>query len=459
MKKLLWIACLSYLVIGIAHVVGGSVLEQLIEYYGVTYKDGGQWIMNQFLGFLVGVLLAPALTASIGKRGAVLLAMGLLTVSEAAYSLLLPWGWMLAFAPIAGVGFGMTETIVGSAVIDLVKGKASAMSRLETFFGIGALIIPIIVAFLIQEQVWQLSFPILSAMAGITFVLWLTMSFGELDTQLGYAGRQTGAGTLETGDRGAGAEQEKLASGAEAGQKTGVRQESLTSGTGRTGEQSGRHDASEAEAAAARSRGLLGYSGRLLPFLAISALFFLVYVGMEMSFSNYLPSILITRSGAGEAGAAAALSIFWGAVVLGRMFAGVIADRIGYGKYLTISTIGAVAVFVLMTFAGSLTWMLALIALSGLCFSGVFGIALVYANSLLPGKTERTTSLLVASGGIGGAVLPRITGWLMDRFNVEWTIGYLAAAVVVMLIVLGVMLLQGRRLARQAAAVGMAGKS
>lgn len=137
MKKLIWLGCLSYLVIGVAHVVGGSILEQLIAHYGLTYKDGGQWIMNQFLGFLVGVLLAPSITSRVGKRGAVLIAMGVLTLSEAAYSLLLPWGWMLAIAPLAGLGFGMTEAVVGAMIIDMAKnGKASAMSRLETFLAL-----------------------------------------------------------------------------------------------------------------------------------------------------------------------------------------------------------------------------------------------------------------------------------------------------------------------------------
>jgi FHS family glucose/mannose:H+ symporter-like MFS transporter len=142
--------------------------------------------------------------------------------------------------------------------------------------------------------------------------------------------------------------------------------------------------------------------------------------------------------------------LFWGTVVIGRMFAGIIADRIGYVRYLMIAVIGALVVFGLMTLTGHLFWMMALIALSGLFFSGVFGIALVYANSLLPGMTERTTSLLVAFGGIGGAVFPRVTGWLMDRFDVELTMGYLALLVVFMLLLLVAMLLQGRRMMRNA---------
>lgn len=404
MRKLVWLGCLSYLVIGVAHVVGGSVLEQLIEYYGLTYKDGGQWIMNQFLGFLVGVMFAPSITTRIGKRGAVLIAIGLLTLGEAAYSLLLPWGWMLAVALFAGFGFGMTEAVVGAMIIDMTKnGKATAMSRLETFFGVGALLIPIAAAYLIQHHIWQLSFPILAAMSGITFVLWLTMSFGPLDDELSYAPR---------GANGTGANREQAAA---------------------------------AEAKAAGVSGFFGYPRKALPFLLLSALFFMIYVGMEMSFSNYLPSILIVRSGVEEASAAAALSLFWGTMVIGRLFAGVLADRMGYSRYLLLATVGASAVFFLMAAMGQLSWMLVFVGLSGLFFSGIFGIALVYANVLIPGMTERTTSLLVACGGLGGAIFPRITGWFMDQFNVQTTLWYISVLVMLMLLLLGAMLVLGRR--------------
>lgn len=407
MKKLLWLGCLSYLTIGIAHIVGGALLEQLIEHYGITYKDGGQWIMNQFLGFLVGVLFAPSLTARLGKRVTVLLAFGALTLGEAAYSLLLPWGFMLAVAPLAGLGFGMIEAVVGAMIIDLVKsGKASAMSKLETFFGVGALIIPIAVAFLIQQNVWQLSFPILAAISGITFVLWLTMSFGDLDDKL----------IVPADDR---------------------QVEVKSDGNGMNTELDDK---------------LFGYDYKAIPFLLFAALFFMLYVGMEMSFSNYLPSFLILRADMPEAGATAMLSLFWGTMVIGRMFAGIIADRIGYVRYLSIALIGAAAIFVVFALMNEMSWMIACIAISGLLFSGVFGIALVYANVLIPGMTERTTSILVACGGLGGALFPKATGWFLDRYSVNVTLWFISILVSVMLILLVSMFIMGRRQTHQAAA-------
>src|SRR5690606_22977796 len=115
-KKILWLACLSYLVIGIAHIIGGSILEQIVTHYEISYAQGGQWIMNQFFGFLVGVLLGPHLSTRLGKRITIVIALGALTVAEAVYSLLPPWEFMLIVAPLAGFGFGMIESVIGAMI-------------------------------------------------------------------------------------------------------------------------------------------------------------------------------------------------------------------------------------------------------------------------------------------------------------------------------------------------------
>lgn len=68
--------------------------------------------------------------------------------------------------------------------------------------------------------------------------------------------------------------------------------------------------------------------------------------------------------------------------------------------------------------------------------SGLFCIALVYANVLIPGMTERTTSILIASGGIGGATLQYLTGWSMSTWPVVGTIIILAGFCLLLLLTL-----------------------
>lgn len=386
MKKILWLACVSYFVIGIAHLIGGAVLEQLVTHYDKSYTAGGQWIMNQFLGFLVGVLFAPLVQKKIGQRGAIVAAFTLLTIAEVSYSLFLPWNLMLIIAPIAGLGFGAIEAILGSIIIDLFKeNRASAMSKLEVFFGLGALGIPLLAAILIRNDIWQLAFPILAVMSLVTLLVWIFISFGKtIDTEI---------------------------------KKPTKGMESIT----------------------------LKYTSKTRPILIIGMIFFFLYVGIEMSISNYLPAIILQKTTFLESHAAALLGLFWIFMVLGRMVCGHLADKYGYMSYLLVSMLlSVIACFGLAIFENKVL-LLVMISLAGVGFSGIFGIALVYVNSVIEGLTTRTTSLLIACGGIGGALLPKATGLLMDNTSANSSLLTIALSVALMFIVLVILALIGQR--------------
>jgi FHS family glucose/mannose:H+ symporter-like MFS transporter len=94
------------------------------------------------------------------------------------------------------------------------------------------------------------------------------------------------------------------------------------------------------------------------------------------------------------------------------------------------------AAFLLMTGLDGAASTLVLTAVSGLAMSGMFSIALVFANRITPGGTERTTSLLMAAGGIGGALLPRLSGWFLDRYHEDLTRWLFAVFGIVLLLVI-----------------------
>jgi FHS family glucose/mannose:H+ symporter-like MFS transporter len=183
----------------------------------------------------------------------------------------------------------------------------------------------------------------------------------------------------------------------------------------------------------------------MMPFLFGGIVYFLIYVGVEMSFSNYLASFLMQRTGAEETNAASVLSLFWLFMVIGRLFAGRLADRISYPVYLMASCIGTVVIFaasaVTMSFNGLVVWT----CLAGLIMSGMFAVGLVYANSRIEGLTERTTSLMVAAGGIGGAIFPRVAGWLMDSYGTTKTMWLIAGLALLMLLAFAFMAAAGKR--------------
>ncbi|SFJ72519.1 MFS transporter, FHS family, glucose/mannose:H+ symporter [Paenibacillus sp. UNC496MF] len=384
MKRLLILGCIAYLVIGLGQLAIGAVMEPMVKSYGILYGDGGRLVMFQFLGGMAGILCAPGLMNRLGKKPVLLAAIAFMTVAELLYALRPPWGAMLTIAPFAGVGLGMTEAVVGSFVVGASGAKANvAMSRVETFFGVGALIIPFAGAALIEAGEWRLSFGIVGVMGAVTFLLWLLWWPTVLDRPA----------QAETG---------------------------------------GAHGHAPAGLAAGRA-----FSRRQSGIvLAACALFFVVYVGLEMSYIHYLPSLLVAGNGMTEASATLVLSLFWGAMVLGRLVSGQLADRLGGAVYLLGTCLVAAVLFVLMTFFTDSVPIFVLTFVVGLMMSGMFAIALVFANRAVPGAAERTTSLLMACGGIGGALLPEGAGWFLDAYGPDGTRWLFAGTAIALLAVM-----------------------
>ncbi len=416
MNKLIWMGCLSYFIIGLAHVVVGPLMEPMIHHYAVDYKDGGQLIMNQFFGFLIGVLATPSILRVLGRRWTIIIAFSCLTLAESVYSFLPAWGWMLTIGPLAGLGFGMIESVIGAMILAVMKEKkASAMSRLEVFFGLGALVMPGVAAWLILQDKWQISFPFVAILSGITLLVWFLISFDQQSDQI-----QTDQSTEW---------------------KPSPSDSSMSNEPG------------GALAPERRSRKVrFGYTLGMLPILAAGSIFFFLYVGTEMSFANYLPSIMHKASGLSESTAAIGVSIFWAAVTIGRFAIATIADQIRVSRFLLLaclgSTLGLILIAVTTSLSASLLISFGLIVILGLIMAGMFTMGLLLFNDALPGTTERTISILVASGGLGGALLPKLTGFIMDKFTPIYSLWLFAGCAFLMLVIVGVAVWLSRQLER-----------
>ncbi|MWV45877.1 MFS transporter [Paenibacillus sp. HJL G12] len=383
MKRLIWIGCLSYFLIGLAHVVLGSVLPVLLEHYGREYSEGGTLIFTQFAGFLGGVLVSPILNKKFGKRGGLLIAVSMLCAAELAYMLLLPWEWLYPIAACAGFGFGMIEAVIGTIIIAAIKEKtAVAMSRLEVLFGVGAMVMPLIASGMITQGLWRFSFLVISLFALVTLLFWSKSSFGEtINAELGV---KKATASLSGSD--------------------------------------------------SMPKKAFPYQGKSLWILLMFMLFFFIYVGTEMSLANFMPAILIEKIGMKEAGAALSVTCFWVAMSIGRIFAGTIAERIHYRVYVFVSCIAALILLAIFPFTASIWSSFVVILLLGLFMSGIFSIALVFASKMLAGSEESTPSILIASGGVGGALIPLLTGWSMDHLKVNQTSWMLALFTLFMVI-------------------------
>ncbi|ETT32693.1 MULTISPECIES: MFS transporter [Paenibacillus] len=378
MKRIFALSCGFYLLIGITSVVLGALLPVLLSHYERGYSDGGFLLFLQFLGFLVGVIAAPALTARIGRKAMLTLALICIVAAYIVLGFLPSWSVVLLLTIIVGFGSGIIEPSVGAFTIEFTENqKAVAMSKLDVFFALGALLIPAVAALFIWIDLWHLTFYTVAVLSLVLMLLWITMP-------------QPAALYLE-----------------QAGENT-----------------------------VAHAAGKARYSRKHLGLLTIFVIFFFIYMGLELGLMNFLPSILVERLHLQESVASLSVSILWIAMIIGRLFSGKIAEAVNYMPFLIWSTVGTLLFTVAMVFVTGQWATYVLIFGTGLFMSGLFCIALVYANVLIPGMTERTTSILIASGGIGGAILQYVTGWSMSTGPVVNTIWILAGFCLILLLTL-----------------------
>lgn len=367
MRNFIVLACVIYCINGFGHIIIGTILEPMVHSFGIDYGDSGQLIMNQFMGFLVGVLMAPMIVKYLGRKWTVGLSLSLFVMSQLALGLVPNWGFLLFIVPFGGAGIGILETIIAALIIGHLKEKRTTVLVLvEVFFGVGALLIPIISAYFIMTGSWKGSFIFVAIVTMITLFLWFLLPFGELESIMNKQPKNR----------------------------------------------------VEDEGKKQRQR----YEKRQIPLLIVGAIFFFMYVGVEMVLPNYLPTILSITTDLKPTTLAISITVFWAAMTVGRLSMTFIIDRIGYRRLFVICCTGQFFSLLLFAIVPTVIVGFTAIFLSGLFMGGIFSIGLLIINENSAGLEEWTTSILAAMGGLGGAVLPKIIGELIDRYSIQVTL-------------------------------------
>lgn len=139
-----------------------------------------------------------------------------------------------------------------------------------------------------------------------------------------------------------------------------------------------------------------------------------LYVGAEVGFASWMPTYFLRRLPGGAAWAGTVVTVFWIAMTLGRVVTGSLLTRLPLLRltfFLTVGgTVGAALALVWTGPGAALAW----VGVTGLCFSGIFGLLLAEAGERYPRFAGTTFGAVVAAGGIGGAVVPWAVGALAD---------------------------------------------
>ena len=161
-------------------------------------------------------------------------------------------------------------------------------------------------------------------------------------------------------------------------------------------------------------------------------LFFMTYVGLEVSFGNWIYTFATRLNLASETGAAFLTSAFWGAFSLGRLLGIGISSRLPSQTILLTDLSGGVAAFAIL-----LLWPASPVALwvgtivLGLSIASIFATAMAYAGQRFQ-LTGTLIGWILVAAGIGGMVFPWLIGQLFERISPHITMPLLLSITLIM---------------------------
>ncbi|MEI2342081.1 MFS transporter [Priestia megaterium] len=370
MKKFALASYALYLLGGLVITAVGSVLPQLLTHYHVSYTVGGQLVLLGSLGFLIGVPLSSFLLGRFSEMNLLTVSALMIALSQIGMLLLPPFEWIIAFNFLNGIGVAALEVVVATLMMEVFIGRrAIVMSYLEVSFGLGALLMPLVASLLISENSWRFSFFITSVLALLMVVICKMIPFKK---------------------------------------ETVLTSES---------------DASDANSEPAP---VLAKNQRW-KILALFSVMIFMYAGVESSMNNFLSSIFIAYLDVIPSQATLSISVFWVAMLIGRVATGWIIRIVTYERYLFGSIGGTIVSLVLFIVLKEAVAGYILLGFLGLAMSGIYSITMVYANHTFTGSARIVTSLITGFSGLGGAVFPALIGFTMDVSGITSALWYITA--------------------------------
>lgn len=359
LRRLAYAAYGFYLLGGMTSVILGALMPELLHHYGVDYGAGGRVVFMQAFGFLAGVPLASYLTPRLALPRLLALFAGVVAVAQWALWCLPPFGLVYAIVYLNGIGASALETAVAAFIMESVTGRrALFMSRMEVSFGLGAVLLPALASGLIAIGWWRDAFSVT----------------GGLAVLLGLLVRTATAGDTPAGD------------------PRGVRD---------------REPPPPPFFPSRRAKGLV---------LAIFLFMTFLYVGLEGSLNGFLPSIFHVGFHTAADLAALTVTLFWLAMVAGRIAIAWVARHLSYDRYLVVSIAVALGALVALSRSRSLGFGFVWVAVLGLGMAAIYSVLMTYANHSFPGRALLVTALVTAVAGLGGAVFPALVGHVMDHW-------------------------------------------
>jgi fucose permease len=367
------VAYAAFVLIGVSAGAGGVLLPPQMSDYGVDRATIGITFFVGSAGFALASLSNGALIHRFGIRTALTTGGGAYVLAGLCLAARPPFAGFVLVQFVAGYATGVLESVLNTYVASFPEATA-LLNRLHAFFGVGALVGPILAAWIVSFASWTVVWLIL-ALTCVPLVASFMLAYPV----------QVPAPAMPAASTAVSVPSAHLA------ESSGLRTSGLL-------------------AAALRDRGVLLGAGMLA-----------VYVGLELSVGNWGFSYLVQARGLPGTLAGYSISGYWLGLTAGRFLISPVAARTG------VTTVGMMyACLAGITSAVMLAWLApsaalatAALVLLGFFLGPVFPTTMAIAPRLTQARLAPTAiGVMNAGSTAGGAALPWLAGVLAQATGI-----------------------------------------
>ncbi|HEX4290730.1 MAG TPA: MFS transporter [Trebonia sp.] len=369
----------AFVLIGVTAGTGGVLLVAQMSGYGVDRATIGVMFFTNSIGFVLAGLSNGALIRRLGFRAALGVGSGGFVLVGLYLATRPPFVAFLLVQVVLGYATGVLESVLNAYIASLPEARG-LLNRLHAFFGVGALIGPVLASWMLGLAPWP--------------AVWLVLAVACAPLMAGFLMTYPGRPPAEA-----------------PGQLPETPAELLEA------------TAELLEPPAPRSGGLLGAALRERG-VVLGAVLLAVYVGLEIGVGNWGFSYLVQDRGLASLPAGYAVSGYWLGLTVGRFLISPIAARIGTSTARMIygCMIGVIVAATLAWLAPGEAPAIAALALLGFFLGPIFPTTMAIVPRLTDEDLAPTAIGIMNAGGIaGGSALPWLAGVITQGAGM-WTL-------------------------------------
>lgn len=142
------------------------------------------------------------------------------------------------------------------------------------------------------------------------------------------------------------------------------------------------------------------------------------YVASEMILAYWIVVYLVESLEMPVAAASVSLSLFWGFMAIGRLISGFMAKRIPAVYLIMTCSLSSVLVFAWMLTVREAYFAVALVAILGLTYSGLYASILSYGTMQIRQASSTLMTFFVTVGSVGGIVSFVVSSYLKQHYSI-----------------------------------------